>query len=490
MRMRCRRWLALLFAVCLLAAPCIVVRAEAVQQDVFIEPTLPKDADPYDPEKPDQLSEDQLYARAAILIEATTGEVIFEKNADEMMYPASTTKILTTLLGIMMGDLEATVTMTDTAAALPDDNISTIPLAVGETIKFQDLLYATMLRSGNDGANLIAEVISGNINDFVGLMNQAAAMYGCTSTHFQNPTGLFNEEHYTTARDMSKLAQAAMQNELFQQIARCYSYPLPRSNLNRSRVLVSGSDALLNPFEGNTFYYEYATGIKTGFLSKAGHCYVGSATRDNVQLISVVLYTTKEGRWTDTKKLMEYGFSQFVSMTPLELYALNPFVIETSGFSMEDEDLGRLQLNLVADTDDRTVHIVATKAEVESMARNLKQLVLVEYTRDFAAPISVGEEFGTLTYYPSDGGSPIEYTMVASRAVTRRANAPLSLEEIEQMVYADPNPFPPMSVDLILVLLVPVVVLALLVWLILWLFQKTGRRRKSRVPKPKNRYFR
>ncbi len=489
MRATGRRRLALLMALCLLFAAAWPALAEDVQQDVFIAPTLPSDADPYDAEHPENLSEDQLYARAAILIEATTGEVIFEKNPDEIMYPASTTKILTVLLGIMMGNLDATVTMTDTAAALPDDNISTIPLSVGETINFQDLLYATMLCSGNDGANLIAEIVSGNINDFVMLMNQTASLYGCTSTHFQNPTGLYSDDHYTTARDMAKIAQAAMQNDLFRQIAMCYSFSLPRSNLNRSRVLVSGSDALLNPYEGNDFYYPYANGIKTGFLSKAGYCYVGSAVRDDVQLISVVLYTTKDGRWTDTKKLMEYGFSQFVSVTPVELYAMNPLVVETSGFSMDDDDLGRLQLDLVADANDRTVHIVATKTEIEAMARNLKQLVLVEYDRDFNAPITAGDSFGTLTYYPSDGGSAIEYDLVASRSVQRRENAPLTLEEIEAMVRADPNPFPPLSVELVLIFVIPLLILALLIWLLTRLFRRK-RRRASRVPKPKNRYFR
>ena len=485
-RVRIRRLLLVFLAICMLCA-----LAPARAEDVFIEPTLAKDAPPYDPEKPDELVPGQLYARLAILIEATTGEVLFEKNVDEVMYPASTTKILTVLLGIMMGNLDATVTMSTTAAdALPDDKISAIPLEVGETINFKDLLYATMLRSGNDGANLIAEAVSGNINDFVALMNQAAAMYGCTSTHFQNPTGLFGEEHYTTARDMAKIAQAALQNEMFQQIAKCYSYPLPQSNLNRSRVLVSGADDLLNPIEGNDNYYRYATGVKTGFLSKAGYCFVGSATKDDVQLISVVLYTTKNGRWSDTKKLMEYGFSQFVSVSPMELYAMNPLMIETSGFSMDDENLGRLQLDLVAGAGDRAVRIAATKTEIEAMARNLKQVVLVEYTRDFTAPISVGEEFGTLTYYPTDGGSPIEYTLVASRGITRRADAPMSLEEIERMIYADPNPLPPMSMELVLIFLVPLSAVGGVVWLLLRLLHKTGRHRRSRVPKPKNRYFR
>ena len=127
----------------------------------YIAPELPADVDPYDPEHPEELSPDQLYAKSAILIEATTGEVIFEKNADDIMYPASTTKILTVLLGIMMGDMNQEVVASEWATTL-DEGDSKIGLAPGETVIFRDLLYATMVKSGNDGARMIAETISGD----------------------------------------------------------------------------------------------------------------------------------------------------------------------------------------------------------------------------------------------------------------------------------------------------------------------------------------
>mgnify|MGYP001199611460 CR=1 FL=1 len=459
----------------------------------YIAPELSSDAPAYDETHPEDLVESQLYAKSAILIEADSGEVIFEKNADERMYPASTTKILTVLLGLTMGDLDATVTMDTVAADLPDDNISTIPLSVGETINFKDLLYATLVRSGNDGANLIAETVSGTIGGFVDLMNQAAQAYGCTGTHFANANGLEDADHYTTARDMATIARVAMQNEDFQKIAKTYTYSLPKSNLQRSRVLIGTSDNWLNPSEDNSFYYQYATGVKTGFLSIAGYCYVGSAEKDGVKLISVVFYTTQNGRWTDSKKLMEYGFSQFVSVTPVDLYEMNPTIIETTGYSMEDSDIGRLQLDIEPLESTRTVHIVATKTEVESLARNLKQAVLIDYTREnFATPVTKGEVFGTLTYYPTDGGSAVTYQLVASRSIQRRENAPKSIEEIEEDTYADPNPFPPLSPELVLLLLAPFVVLYVLIRLLMRLFRRGGRSggRRGRVPKPENRYFR
>ncbi len=488
-----KRWGMSLWAVLLIFALLTVLSLPAFAQEdaiKYVAPKLASDADPYDAEHPENLSEDQLLARAAILIEASTGEVIFEKNPDERMYPASTTKIMTTLLALMMGDLNQEVTLSASAADLPEGS-SVIPLEVGETINFGDLLFATMVRSGNEGANLIAETISGNINDFALLMNQAAAMYGCTGTNFMNPTGLHNENHYTTVRDLAKIAQAAMENETFRAIAKTHSFSLGRSNLKRSRVLVNGSSPLINPnIEDNPYFYPYATGIKTGFTNAAGYCFVGSAEKDGVQLISVVFYTSENGRWTDTKKLMEYGFSQFVSITPVELYDKNPVEVETSGFSMDDTGLGRLRMNLRPTESTRTVNIVATRAEIDSMARNLKQTVMIEYTRDFAAPITAGEVMGKLLYYPSDGGSPVTYELVASRSIEKRLNAPKTLEEIEAEVYGDPNPFPPFSVELLVVMLLPLLGLWLLFWALGRIFRKTGRHRKGRVPKPGNRFYR
>ncbi len=457
----------------------------------YIAPQLSSDAPAYDPATPENLTEDQLYAKSAILIEESTGEIIFEKNADEMMYPASTTKILTTLLGLQLGDMNATVTMDSVSANIPDDS-STIPLSVGESISFQDLLYATMVRSGNEGANLIATTISGSIGGFVDLMNNYALQLGCTGTHFANPSGLHDDYHYSTARDMAKIARAAMADSTFRNIAKTYSYRLPRSNLQRARVIMGNSDNWLNPSEDNEYYYPLATGIKTGYHARAGYCYVGSAEKDGVKLISVLFYTSRYGRWTDSQKLMAYGFSQFVSVTPLGLYEMNPSVVETSGYSMDDAQLGRLQLDIEPLPDTRTVNIVATRTEVETLARNLKQTVLIEYTRtNFAAPITKGEVFGTMTYYPTDGGSAVVYQLVASRSITRRENAPLSIEEIEAATYADPNPFPPLSVEFALLLLSPFIALFILIRILMRIFRRDSRPgKKGRIPKPSNRYFR
>jgi len=478
----------------LLLAPRIsqgLAEAEDSSEGRYIAPSLPADADPYDPERPEDLQPEQLYAKAAILIKADSGDVIFEKNPDERMYPASTTKILTVLIALTLGDMGATVTMSGTAVDLPEGS-SVIPMQAGETINFRDLLFATMLRSGNEGANLIAETLSGSINDFALLMNEEAAKYGCTDTHFMNPSGLHHNDHFSTARDMAKIAQAAMENETFRSIAKTYAYSLPKSNLKKARVLISGSDALLNPnIEDNDYYYKYATGIKTGYHSYAGYCYVGSAeNEEGVKLISVIFYSGRNARWTDTRKLMEYGFSQYVSMTPAQLYYQNPIVVETAGFAMEDENLGRLPLEIKLAEGSREVNIVATRTEMEARSRNLRQTVLIEYMRDFITPIEKGETVGTLTYYPTDGGSPVAYHLLAGRSIARRLNAPKSLDEIEAEVYGDSNPFPPFSGELLALALAPFAGGFILIRWLMRLFRRTGRHKKGRVPKPENRYFR
>lgn len=489
-----RTWIkrCLCFALAMLFACSLPVSISAVAEEVrYIAPTLPSDAEPYDPEHPENLSEDQLYAKSAILIEASSGNVIFEKDADEVMYPASTTKIMTVLLGIMMGDMSQTVFLSESAMQGIQDGDATMDLDIGESINFKDLLYGTFVRSANEGANLIAESVSGSVDAFVQVMNEAAAMYGCTSTHFVNPNGLHDDYHVSTVRDMAKIAQAAMQNETFRDIAKTYTYPLPESNLHRARVLTHSSRRFFNPsLEDNEYYYPYATGIKTGYHSRAGYCFVGSAEKDGIELISVVFYTSENGRWTDTKKLMEYGFSQFVSMTPQELYLENPITVETSGFSLDEPGYGRLELGIQARSGTKSTFIVATKDEMESMARNLRQTVLIEYTRDFVTPITQGEIMGAMTYYPTDGGDPVTYDLIASRSIERRENAPLSLEEIEAQVYADPNPFPPLSVEMVMLVLLPVGGVFLALRLLSRALRRTGRHKKSRVPKPRNRFYR
>ncbi len=476
-----RRAMALLIILCTL---CSLLPACASE---IPEPTLSPDANTYDKEHPELLEEDQLYAASAILIEAKSGRVIFEKNADQAMYPASTTKILTGLLALELGDLNQTCTVSQEAITFYEDGVTNIDLRAGEELSLRDLLYAALVKSANDAANVIAENVSGSISAFVDAMNQRAAQLGCTSTHFTNPHGLHNDSHYSTARDMAIIAMAAMENETFREMVGTTVYTIPATNIMRARN-ISTSNQLLIPSTSestNKYYYADAIGVKTGSLSTAGNCFVGAAERDGLELISVVFFSGKRTRWADTIKLLDYGFSQYVSVTPIDLYNMNPITVETKNFSLEDTNMGRLPLTCVSTG--TTAQIVATPEEVEFMAANLRDTVLIEYTRDFYAPITAGEVMGTLTYYPEDG-QPAVYNLTASRSIDKRANAPKTLEEIVAETEADPDPFPPFTFEMGLYMAAPLLILYLLIR-ILRRVRHRRRVRAARTPKPKSRYL-
>ena len=459
-------------------------------QDVIPEPTLSPDAAPYDPEHPENLEPDQLYGLSAILVTADKGEIIFEKDAYTLRYPASTTKILTVLLGIMMvDDLNQKVTVSETALNIPADS-STMGLRPGEEIAYIDVLYGTMMLSGNDGANVIAETVSGSIPAFVDLMNETAQVFGCYNTHFVNAHGYHDDNHYTTAYDMSIIAREAMKNETFRKIAGTVTYSIPKTNMQKARTITTKSEYMLTGSEENPnkYYYPDATGIKTGSHSHSGYCFVGSASREGVDLISVVYFTGKRARWADTIKLMDYGFSQYVSVTPPQLYAMNPITIETSNYSTSDGNRGRVELTCRAPEGTVSPKIIATKSEVNQMASSLQDFLLIQYTRDFEAPITAGETMGTLTYFP-ETGDPVTYDLVASRTVAVRDNVPKTLEEIIAETYADPNPFPPLTFEVVLILFGPILILILLIVLII-LIRRHRKHRRQKGPNPVSRYLR
>ena len=482
------RTMAMMTAVILLFSYASFSVAESTMEEIP-EPTLSPEAAPYDTDHPENLEPEQLYGLSAILITADKGEVIFEKDPYTIRYPASTTKILTVLLGILcVDDLNQKVTVSETAMDVPEDS-SKMGLKAGEEIPFIDVLYGTMMLSGNEGANVIAETVSGSIPAFVDLMNESAERFGCVNTHFANAHGYHDDNHYTTAYDMSRIALEAMKNETFRKIAGTVTYAIGRTNLQKARTITTKSEYMLSGTEEkpNKYYFPDATGIKTGSHSHSGYCFVGSASRDGVDLISVVFFTGKRARWADTIKLMNYGFSQYVSITPLQLYQMNPITIETSNYSTSDSYRGRLQLVCQARPDSTNPTIIATRSEAERMQSRIQDTLLIQYTRDFEAPITAGEVMGTATYF-QENGEPVVYNLVAARSIAVRENVPKTLEQIVAETYADPNPFPPLTVEVILILLSPLLILLLTV-LLIWLLIRFLRHRGRRTPKPVSRYL-
>ena len=447
-------------------------------------------ASEYDENHPEFLESSHLTCTSAILIEAETGNVIFEKNADIKMYPASTTKILTTLLAIQMGDLSSTCTVSEAAMNIAEDS-SKVGLAVGEELNLLDLLYATMLVSGNDGANVIAEAVSGSIPEFVNLMNQAAAAIGCTGTHFANAHGYHDEDHYSTARDMAMIARLAMQNETFRTIAKTTSYVLPRDNLFGKRALYTTNKMIYYTERYASSYYEYATGVKTGHHSAAGYCLVSSATKDGISLISVVFDASSEAAsYRDSIRLLKYGFTQYVTTSIAELYAMNPRVIDISGFDLNDPQLGQLELSIVKEDKLVPDMIVTTEEQKQYWLANFNTLTYTEYTHEFRAPITKGDEMGTLTYYPAEG-TPLVFKLVASRSIAAREKLAPSLDEIIANAENDSNPFPRFTFELFLLyVLLPILGIVVIIRLIRSMKKRRKKRNKMQTMNPHERDYR
>lgn len=434
----------------------------------------------YDPNMPEYLLPEDLKATSAILIEADSGEVIFEKNADAAMYPASTTKILTVYLALLLmrDQLDEKFTVSASAMDIPTDS-STIPLALGEEVTLRDVLNATMIRSGNDGANVIAEIVAGNIPAFVNMMNIAAQNFGCTSTHFNNAHGYQDDNHYTTARDMAKIAREAMTDEYFRQIVNQTGYRMPADNIySKDRNLSTTNYLIVNRADSST-YYPDGIGIKTGHHSSAGYCFVGAAERDGVTLISVVFHSnTETNSFLDTIKLLDYGFSQYTSVSIADIYRQNPKVVDISYYSLEDKDLGKLPLALKKVSSEGSDEFVTSKSNIDYLAQHLGEITVTEFTREFSAPVEMGEVMGTLTYYNGNKEATV-YELIATRSIERRERVAPSLEEIYAYTEADKNPFPRFTFEYALLFLLPFIVLALLIRLIVRLVKHKKKPEKK-----------
>ena len=261
----------------------------------------------FDDATPLALAPDFLYARSAILIDAQTGQVLFEKDADTSRYPASTTKIMTLLVALEQGGLDRVVTMPQAAGEVPKDS-SLVPVYPGERMTLRDLLYGLMIRSGNDAANAVAVLTLGSVSRFVEEMNRKAWQLGLAGTHFENPHGYHSAQHVSTARDLATLARYGLHNNDFLSISASLEYTLPETS-RREPLVIRDNSELLQP--DSPHYYPAAYGIKSGYTRAAGFCYVGAAAQGQRQLIAVVMdCRTRSMAWDDMKRLFNLGFAR------------------------------------------------------------------------------------------------------------------------------------------------------------------------------------
>ena len=248
-------------------------------------------------------------AESAILMEAETGAILYEKNVHEALYPASITKILTALITMEQCSLDEMVTYSNEAvSSINWQTDSNIGIQAGEQITVEQSLYGLLVGSANEVANALAEHISGSVDAFAERMNERARELGCVDSHFANANGIFDENHYTSAYDMAQIARAFFSNDLLCKMSGTATYTIPRSDTVSRELFISSKNKLL---AGKEYAYEYLVGSKTGYTSEARQTLVSCAQKDGMKLICVVMKEEAPSQFTDTIELFNYGFSSF-----------------------------------------------------------------------------------------------------------------------------------------------------------------------------------
>ncbi len=353
----------------------------------------------------------ELLSNAAILVNAESGEVYFEKNANERIQPASTTKLVTALLvveAVERGDigLSDEVTASDSSLYnLEYDSSNADPqIKPGETMSVQDLLYCTMLVSANEACNILAEYLSGSVSSFVDAMNARAQELGCEGTHFTNVNGLEDPDHYSTAADFARFACAAMEHDLFEQICGTQSYTVPATNMAGERSL-KNTNLLLD--ENSEFHYSYADGIKTGYFSAAGYCLVSSAEKDDMRVIGVVMGgPSTNDQFRDSITLYNWMFDNFEMRQVLSSTETRITVPVSMGTS---ETVG-------VRAEDAVSVILPRDYDISKVS--YQYILYHEQTgEELTAPVNAGETLGEITVVETDGSGNVTRTFGSSYLV-------------------------------------------------------------------------
>ena len=342
------------------------------------------------------LDDPQPHAGAVILVDGDNNEVLYEYNAHEKMYPASVTKIMTSLIvldAISAGEisLDTQVTASAQAVWLPEGS-STAGIKAGEILTIEQLLYCDLVPSANEACNILAETIAGNNTAFAVLMNKKAAELGAVNTHFTNPHGLHDDDHYTTAYDMYLIAKAAMEYDIFRKIVSTAVYQLPATNLSAPRTFYS-TNILLSNWYVVGYTYDKAIGIKTGYTPEAGRC-LASAAVDGLgrTFYCIVLGSefayNEAGEYvrysfSESTRLLEWAFNNFKRITLLDENSKN--VIREVPVTLSETDY---VLALPVGSIEATMPIDYNPAEAQ---------FIIDLPEELEAPVKAGTKLGTVT---------------------------------------------------------------------------------------------
>ncbi|MGQ9511669.1 D-alanyl-D-alanine carboxypeptidase family protein [Thermodesulfitimonas sp.] len=341
----------------------------------------------------------QIVAPAAVVLDLKTGQVLYAKEATRRMYPASTTKILTALVVLQNAKLDDRICASEEAARTGG---SAIWLRKGEELAVRDALYALLLNSANDVATALAEKVGGSVANFVRLMNRTAKACGATDSHFNNPHGLPDENHYTTALDLARITRVAMGNKVFREIVATKTKTIRRSAPENLSLLINHNKLL--------WRYEGATGVKTGYTTEAGQCIVASAQRDGRELIAVVLGSVGANVWQDAAALLDYGFAAYRLVALVREGQVVGSVPVANGVGLVTLKAARsLWYNIPADEPALTLpgwRLALTPVK---------------------APVAPGQALGELVFY-GPSGELGRVTVVAAQGVARQPRWPVMIK--------------------------------------------------------------
>ena len=410
------------------------------------------------PEADGVLLPPELNCKGAILVELNSDSTVFEMNADERLYPASLTKIMTCMLALEHGNLSDVITVDGALLEEMDEDSSAVGLLDGELLTLEELLYCVMVPSANDACLVVADHIGGSVDKFVEMMNQKAAELGCTGTHFVNPDGMHDDNHYTTPRDMSIITKAALESETFRTICGTSVHELPETNTSPKQMLYT-TNYFLSTILTPDYYWEKVSGVKTGFTTPAGRCLVSLVDEGEYRYLSVVmgaetLYNEDGypiyGSFTESRKLLEYGLDNFTfaavlsHLSPIAQVSVSSGAVDSVVIAPQSDVNALLPLNY----DPKKIQVDYTLDSGESLA----------------APLTADQVVGTATV--TYEGKVVGKTGVRTIAAVER-----------NKIMAVPTKDDPAFLRLVPLV---IIVIAAILLLISWLNRRAGRKRRRR----------
>ncbi len=377
----------------------------------------------------------EVYSEAVYLVSLDTGDVVYSKNGDEQLVPASLTKIMTAiiLLEQFQDDISALSTTYVCGTSECYDELyltgcSTADIQIGEMVSYKDLLYALMLRSACEAANIIAYNVAGSLEAFAEMMNEKAEELGCENTHFTNAHGLFVDDHYTTAHDMAIITQYAMTLPMFTEIACTESYTMEATAYHTTERTITHTNYMMSKTNGGDYYYEYVKGIKTGTLDEAGRCLVSLAYKDGY---SYLLVTMGAPQYDDNGNTVYYNF---IDHKNIYEWAFENLVYTEIIAGTEEK------AEVAVEYGDGQDYVIVVPAESFSMMWNSNILTssiheVITLSTDVVAPVSAGDVLGTLEL--QYGGETLAVIDLVSATDLARSESAETLAIMQSFIGSD-----------------------------------------------------